>query len=86
MLLRSGDPTATRLLQLVELTRAHPNFGLFFGLAGLGEGRRSLAREGAADSEALQAEDVLLAVDCEMVATDLEEDALARVCVLQRPG
>ncbi|CAE7266759.1 SDN1 [Symbiodinium sp. CCMP2456] len=80
-----SDPTASRLLRLVELTRAHPNFGLFFGLAGLGEGRRR-SRAAAPDPEALQAEDVLVAVDCEMVSTDLEEDALARVCVCNARG
>ena len=87
--MRSGDRTASRLLRLVELTRAHPNFGLFFGLAGLGEGRRRSRAAATPDTDtfqALQAEDVLVAMDCEMVSTDLEEDALARVCVCNARG
>ena len=80
-----GVPSAARLMRLLELTRAHPNFGLFFGRAGLGAEGWMKPRAKSAP-EILKAEDVLLAVDCEMVSTDTEEDALARVCVCNARG
>ena len=57
---------------------------MFFGCAGLGEGWARPRK--TAIPELRKADEVLLAVDCEMVSTDQEEDALARVCVCNAGG
>ncbi|CAJ1397744.1 unnamed protein product [Effrenium voratum] len=76
------------LVKLMELTRTHPNFRAFYGCLGLfpdetwvQRKRRKLKGEPPENVE-----DILLAVDCEMVATDQDQNALARVCACNAKG
>lgn len=78
-----------RLLRLVELTQAHKDFGPSFCGLGIGPGCHGWARAPAAskaEGSVSSVESLFLCVDCEMVETTAEQNALARVCASNAAG
>lgn len=76
------------LLKLIKLTLSHPSFAKTYGELGdaSSSGWVSGPKQREVSSEARRIEDLLLAMDCEMVATAEDESALARICVCNAKG
>ena len=73
----TGDPMQQALQLLVNQTRSHPDYRTHF--------RPSVGRGGVNDNSYLAAEAVV-ALDCEMVMTEVDAMALGRVTCLDLQG
>ncbi|CAK9081799.1 unnamed protein product [Durusdinium trenchii] len=80
-----GDsPKEKSLIRLLKLTRDHINFSISYGCLCLDASKPTrLKRKVEAPANV---EDLLLAVDCEMVETEEDDNTLAQVCACNAAG